>query len=745
MNFEFKGEDTMIKTIKLKNCATYSRDGVSIENCQKINFFYGPNGSGKSTVGKFMQNLSDPQYRDCEIEWENDSDIDILVFNRDFRERNFKENISGVFTLGEASIADKQNIENLKKQRDDKKGDLAKRRSALDAKKKEENQKNDELTDFLWENIYKKNAADFQEAFRGFRNNRNNFKERALAYFQNSHPTEESRVSLLSRAQTILSKKPETYLSIDLKGDQFKFRITQIENLPIWKTVIVGNSDLPIGRLIETLKNADWVNQGRNYLRDDEICPFCQHKTISAELRKQLDDFFSGEFEQNVNLIKKTAHEYRENTESYLHYIKQISDNPIISSIAQIDETFFKSKIVLLESHFAHNKNEMEIKEKEPGRIISLTRTDEIISELQQLLIEGNNKILKHNQLVSNYVEEKNKLTSDIWNFLIKENEQMIRKYWTEISDIKKAKAGMEEGIQIGNNDLAKIESNLMESEKKFTSVQPAINEINRLLKSYDFTNFKLVQSQTDANAYQIQRLNGSLVCNTLSEGEETFILFLYFLQLAKGAADASKISSHKILVIDDPVCSLDSTVLYIVSSLIRQLISDVRHDCSDVKQIFIFTHNVFFHKETAFIDNRAKDCNDINYWMISKNNNVSSIISHGKNNPIKTSYELLWYELKKDTEVSLITTQNIMRRILENYFRIVGKKYDDAIVDSFSNIEEKMICRSLLSWINDGSHSIPDDLYVNSYTDSIGRYKQIFKEIFNKMGHIAHYEMMMK
>ena len=84
------------------------------------------------------------------------------------------------------------------------------------------------------------------------------------------------------------------------------------------------------------------------------------------------------------------------------------------------------------------------------------------------------------------------------------------------------------------------------------------------------------------------------------------------------------------------------------------------------------------------------------------------------------------------------------MRRILENYFSILGKDIDERIVNSFDTTEDKMICRSLISWINDGSHSIPDDLYIDSYTDSIDRYKEIFKEIFIKMDHKAHYDMMM-
>ena len=51
--------------IELKNCATYHDTGASIENCQKINFFYGTNGSEKSTIGNFLKNPSDSQYTDC--------------------------------------------------------------------------------------------------------------------------------------------------------------------------------------------------------------------------------------------------------------------------------------------------------------------------------------------------------------------------------------------------------------------------------------------------------------------------------------------------------------------------------------------------------------------------------------------------------------------------------------------------------------------------------------------------------
>ena len=58
------------------------------------------------------------------------------------------------------------------------------------------------------------------------------------------------------------------------------------------------------------------------------------------------------------------------------------------------------------------------------------------------------------------------------------------------------------------------------------------------------------------------------------------------------------------------------------------------------------------------------------------------------------------------------LTIQNTMRRILENYFKILGNIDTHIIIDKFEG-QEKVQCQSLISWVNDGSHYSPDDLYV--------------------------------
>tara|TARA_Y100000780_G_scaffold230853_1_gene254092 strand:- start:76088 stop:76318 length:231 start_codon:yes stop_codon:yes gene_type:complete len=58
---------------------------------------------------------------------------------------------------------------------------------------------------------------------------------------------------------------------------------------------------------------------------------------------------------------------------------------------------------------------------------------------------------------------------------------------------------------------------------------------------------------------------------------------------------------------------------------------------------------------------------------------------------------------------------------------------------------KEQFICKSLLSWVNDGSHSVHDDLYVTEGPEVIDQYMNVFKEIFYQSAHDSHYEMMMK
>ena len=89
----------MINKIVIRNVATYDENGIAIENTEKINYIYGTNGCGKTTISNFLSNTEEDQFSDCEVEWENNTSEKVFVYNKTFREKNFKESdIAGIFT-----------------------------------------------------------------------------------------------------------------------------------------------------------------------------------------------------------------------------------------------------------------------------------------------------------------------------------------------------------------------------------------------------------------------------------------------------------------------------------------------------------------------------------------------------------------------------------------------------------------------------------------------------------------------
>ena len=403
----------------------------------------------------------------------------------------------------------------------------------------------------------------------------------------------------------------------------------------------------------------------------------------------------------------------------------------------------FSESLSSLENLLKGNQLLISQKIKEPSRSLQLTASATLIEQIKNCIEHANENVSQNNKLVDNYSSEKSMLILNIWALLIDENRVLIDNFVHSDSGMQKGINELISQYKKFDEERRKLSTVIIEETKTITSVQPSVNEMNRVLTSYDFQGFKIVPSST-RNHYQIQREDGTIATETLSEGEITFITFLYFLQLVKGGSSTENITDSRVVIVDDPISSLDSTVLFVVSSLLKGLIESIKSDQGNIKQIFILTHNVYFHKETSFINGRTKKNNDTYYWILRKRFNCTSIKCYEMENPISTSYELLWQELKENPDASNITIQNTMRRIIENYFKILGGYGDDDLIGK-SPEQDQEICRSLLCWINDGSHCIPDDLYIDSHDDTSDRYFRVFKKIFQDTGHIAHYDMMMK
>ncbi len=739
-----------ISQIVLKNAATFDENGASFEDLNSINFIYGANGSGKTTTSSFLKNLAENRdenkFANSEIKWHNGESLKIEVYNKQFKEEQFRNSqVKGIFTLGKKTNENLENIESKNESISKEYEKKIENEESLQKLIQEKEEKEKDFTDSCWEKLYGKNKEDFKETLEGFKLKKK-FKEKILEEFKNNEHNESEIVKLekLKENIRIVFSKNQTKL-VPLECNLTDF--DSVENHSIWEQKIVGSDDVAIADLIKKLSNEDWVAQGREYLsKDGNACPFCQQKTITEEFKKQLESYFDTSYQESTDTIKKMKENYTNKTAEVLERLDEIVKTEQNHLKTKLDTESFKRIIETLRSKIDGNWQKMHDKSKEMSRSFKLESTKNEIKEIRDLIETANQQITNHNEMIKDIQNQKKICVEQTWKFLVNEFKSDIEKYNKEDCGLEKGIKKLENEISEIEGKIKELENEIRELEKTMVSIKPIVNEINALLKGYGFTNFSLACTE-DEKSYRIQREDGQLVGETLSEGEVTFITFLYYYHLTKGSLKENDISKNKVLVIDDPISSLDSNILFIVSVLVKDLMKETTKEKTNIKQVIILTHNTYFYKEiTLECDKRYQG--KYSFWIIKKDNNVSKIEKF-EENPIKNSYELLWQEVrraKKDNNISWVSLQNVMRRIIEYYFRILGGfEHNDSLSEYFENIEEKQVFNSFISWFNDGSHGISDDLFVQSQDTSIETYLKVFENIFKVTGHEAHYKMMME
>lgn len=732
----------MIKSIVLNNCVPYNH--AELTDCRKINFIFGPNGSGKTTIGDFLDDNNNTRFATSNIIWDVEKHESIYVYNKAFRKRNFKQTVPGIFTIGSATIEEINELDGLKEEYKDLVNKNEKYYKTLENKKRENEECENQFKNDAWQQILKKYENDFKKAFDGCRSNKNRFITELKRRIVDKCGEICDFSDLKSRADILFHNQNDKVEYLNFENEEGVI-IRTIETNPVWKKVIVGNKDIQIGKLISRLENSSWVNAGRKYIQpNSNICPFCQNKTITDQFVTELESFFDEEYEEQINNMQHLLKEYEKATNNTIDALDSLLNNNDSIAIGNLDVDNFRTRIDLLNKNYNLNIRKIQEKLSDPSIKIELQSNEEMVESIRRILEEVNARIRKNNNLIDKREIEEVNLKNDIWATCIDGASSLIGTYKQKTDSISKGLKGIQTAIDENEKKIRILDQTIKEKSRKITSIQPSIDAINRYLKLYGFTGFEIIQANDLPNQYSIKREDGSSAIETLSEGEETFLTFLYFMQQTKGAMDQDKVSDKKIIVLDDPVSSLDSSVLYIVGAMVKELSKEILRGDGDVVQMFLLTHNVFFHKEASF-DPRNNMGKNVKFWMVKKNDGISTIHDHGNTNPISTSYELLWKDLREDSSMSIITIQNAMRRIIENYFRMIGNNIDDQLEKNFEKVEEKMICRSLLYWINDNSHSIPDEYFVDSYNDAISVYKKVFKEIFRVSGHLSHYNMMMK
>lgn len=730
----------MIKSIKMNGIPPYGSEEQVIE-AKAINFLFGLNGSGKTTISRVMGAPDSQRYEKCHIEWDG-TPMKCVVYNRDYVAENFAtSSVPGIFTLGKANADVQEQItacegelnklENLcdKLQRDlgeDATVGLRKQLADLESS----------YTESFWEEKKRLDNTPLQKALKGFRAKKDTFKEKLLERTDDQEEVlERQKLEQLCTQWFNDGAEPTPSLKIPDFAPLFT-----LETSDILKKVVVGKSNIDFSRLIEKLNNASWVRQGANFLPNSEgLCPFCQ-KPLDQELYDKINDYFDETYRADVQSIEKVCGEYSRVSDNVLLQLEQLLAAPSHFIPALEELRLVNQK---LKNTIDNNKQLLFRKKQSPNEVVSLSLTKELTDGAVQQLKKANASIADYNNKIRHIKDEQSALSEKVWQYIRKQLDCLIKCY-------KEEKERLNKEIDSKSSELETIKQAIMEKkeelyslEKRLTSVYPTAKGINDLLHKYGFGGFSLKVDDSKKN-YQFIRANGASAFESLSEGERNLVTFLYFMYSLKGSIDGAGLNSDKIVVIDDPVSSLDSEVLFLVSSLIRDLFKDVFDGNGSIKQLFILSHNTFFFKQVSYKEGLKPK--KTGYWMIRKSANVSEIKMY-PDNPVTSTYEMLW-DVVKDAQKNplqsnTVTLANTMRRIIEYYFHFLGKLNLNSLHLDFPD-DERPVVKSLISWVHAGSHSAFDDYSVtpNLYDSQV--FLKVFREVFEKKGHLPHYDMMM-
>lgn len=727
----------VLQAIKIANQASYSRQGETLNPLKAINFIFGTNGSGKTTISR---TVADPtSYPDCAVTWANGQPLECLVYNRDFVSRNFHEQMPGIFTLGEAEAGTIARIEAARAQITDHKGEVARSENTLgqredgSGKRGELDRLRAEFETNCWV-IKTAHDANFKDAFSGVRNSKEAFCTRLLKEVAENTATLMDIEQLKANAATVFSSDISRHpliAAVDFSD------LLAPETAAILAKKVIGKDDVDVAQLIRRLGNSDWVRGGLKYLEGASQCPFCQ-QDVAEDLRSRLDAYFDETYLQDMAAIEQLTNSYAAHGERVIGQLEQV----LLTVGEHTDLEKLKAEVERLKAVIEVNKRQLASKRREPSLPISFETISDVSGNITVQCHEAIASITRHNALVDNLGTERKNLTAQIWKCLITQNGALIQKYTTEKSALDKAINGLTANIASKNAQLAVAESELRSLERNVTSVQPTVTAMNGHLSSMGFSGFKLRTAGDRGELYEIVRDTGESAATTLSEGESSFVSFLYFYHLLRGSNTASGVSSNRVVIFDDPVSSLDSDVLFVVGTLIKRILKEACDGTGQIKQVFVLTHNIYFHKEVSFDSKRGTTCRGHEtFWTVRKIGGESRLTNYD-HNPIKTSYELLWADVRSPGR-SNATIQNTLRRIIESYFKMLGSIDTDQIVAMFDGPDQQT-CASLFVWLHDGSHSVHDDLHNSVDQGVVDRYLDVFRRIFEKAGHPGHYKMMM-
>ena len=761
--------------VDLKN-ATFKGTGAYFEPTF-INYLFGNNGTGKSTIAKAIQSGDGVSYAPRKTS----ADYITLVFNQEFIDTNMHSyhDLPGVFTINAVNVE-------IQKQIDEKSAACAEaRRLAAAAHAEEERlkQQRESLLKQLYKDCWDRTNS-LREMFDRTQEGKKRTKlltEEIQRHQPMDHKPEELK-RLYDSAYSDTARNYERFPEIE--------DVCALDSVPgsdILSVIIANSAQTGFAKYLEDIGATKWMRQGYTdfHQKAEGKCPYCG-QALQPDFEKLVSQSFDDSYEKNLKRLSEFLESYRAKANALYIALSKLPQDVY----PEVDEKRYREKLAALHGIILGNVETIRKKVEEPTAVVTLTETEPAFHELSELIAAYNKLIDENNAVVAARPKKKTECRNMVFELMAYRLQKVFETYG-------KSDTQLEEEIRKKQNVcteqaalIQRLDSEIRELNAQTVETETAMRNINIMLRDAGFQGFEL-RSKEDRTTwyidyppaptpkyqrnYEVVRTDTGAVVQDLSEGEKNFIAFLYFQQKVFGSDSQNGDTREKIVVIDDPVSSMDSSALFIVGEQIRKMVQICRNSANNrdavikgnfIKQLFILTHNAYFHREVAYP--YADQYQFVSFFLVKKIDNKSSVklcecddpqfpTRKLNLNPVKNAYAALWDEYKEVS--SVIPLVNVIRRILEYYFlQLCG--YEGALLrntildvhkaelmsneDSIGGYTKYDAASTLLSYIAATSCGVNDGLHYIDGCMDVQLCRKTFQTIFRYMNQEQHYNMMM-
>ncbi len=595
---------TLKKITKIKNLGIYDDFTWTsdLPEFKQYNAIYGWNGTGKTTLSKLLGSLNNGGHTDFDtLEYSVvDSDTTthsqgssfstpIRVFNSEFITNNvdFDTQSSKTITvvLGEENKEALEAIEADEKKLGEISADIL---AKTTDKKAKETLRNTKFTDI---------ARTISQGTQGaiVRNYNKNNAETAFNPMTEKEALEDEELEAVSKSVAQDTMPKQVALSLGSVEDELATAIASAEEL-LEKTV----EAVVIARLKDNTDISDWVETGLELheKHSSENCEFCGQPIDAGRIAE-----VTAHFNEADAKLKADIDELVETLKPIYVAIQSIQPVDKMNLYQEYRDDYdtksqalITNRDLLLEAvtNFAELIKSKKAKTTEEVAVSN----EPVLTELIKAVSAVNDVIAEHNTKTDNFDQQRKTDSQKIERHYLSTIYDDVKTLDGEIATLDTELTGLNDGLEGDDENIgkAKLITRIAENKAKISSSHKACDILNASLKTFlghDEITFTVNEDDT---GYLIMR--GGNMAKSLSEGERTAIAFTFFVtQLSDENFDPA----NGIIVIDDPISSLDANSQF-------QAFSFLKNATQDASQLFLLTHNFDFLKlVTSWIKNSRR------------------------------------------------------------------------------------------------------------------------------------------